>query len=75
MTAARDELLRRFRTEALGPPNGVEEPLRCTRHGRFLLWVSPPLPTVPVGCPPECGAPTPTPTTRTTTTTVMENDQ
>jgi hypothetical protein len=55
--SARDRLLARFRDEAAGPPNGTEVALRCTDHGRFLLWVSPPLPPARVACPPECGAP------------------
>lgn len=53
---ARDELLARFRSEAGGPPNGTELALRCSAHGTFILWTSPPLPTVPVACPPECKA-------------------
>lgn len=52
----RDRLLARFRNEDAGPPNGTEEALRCTAHGRFILWVNPPLPDVRVDCPEACGA-------------------
>jgi hypothetical protein len=57
MTSPRDRLLARFRDEAAGPPNGTEVALRCTDHGRFLLWINPPLPPARVACPPECEAP------------------
>lgn len=52
---AKERLLARFHDEAAGPPNGTEVALRCTDHGRFLMWVNPPLPAVRVACPPECG--------------------
>lgn len=52
---ARDRLLARYRDEAAGPPNGAELALRCTAHDRFIMWTSPPLPPVTIGCPPACG--------------------
>lgn len=52
----RARLLARFRDEAAGPPNGTEVALRCTEHGRFILWVNPPLPAVHVDCPLACEA-------------------
>lgn len=57
MTTPRERLHARFRDEGSGPPNGTEMALRCTDHGRFILWVNPPLPDVRIACPPECGAP------------------
>lgn len=50
----RDELLARYRDEHAGPPNGTEVAVRCTVHGRFLVWCSPPAPDVDVACPPAC---------------------
>ena len=54
---ARDELLARFRDESAGPPErdraaGSAAP----RTAPFIIWTSPPLPTVTVACGPECGA-------------------
>lgn len=57
---ARDRLLARYRDETAGPPNGSEVAMRCTDHGRFILWVNPPAPPCRVACPPECDAPTET---------------
>lgn len=54
--AARERLLARFRDEAAGPPNGTEAAMRCTAHGRFIIWTDPPLPPVTIDCPHECGA-------------------
>lgn len=51
---ARARLHARFRDEAAGPPNGTEVACRCSAHGTFLLWVSPPAPAGPVACGPEC---------------------
>ncbi|WP_300019677.1 hypothetical protein [Pseudonocardia sp.] len=55
-SAARAALLARFTDESAGPPTGVEVALRCTEHGAFLLWVSPPAPPCRVACPPSCSA-------------------
>lgn len=46
----------RFADEAAGPPNGTEVGMRCSYCGRFLSWVHPPLPSVPVRCS-ACPAP------------------
>lgn len=51
---ARARLHARFRDEAAGPPNGTEVACRCSEHGTFLLWVSPPAPAGAVECGPEC---------------------
>lgn len=56
-TAARNRIHARWRDEAAGPPNGVEEAVRCTAHGRFIVWCSPPAPPCRVACPSECGTP------------------
>lgn len=55
-SAARAQMLARFRDEHAGPPNGSEVAMRCTAHGRFLLWVSPPAPPGRVACPPACAS-------------------
>jgi len=56
---ARARLLARFRDEAAGPPNGTEVAMRCTEHGRFIVWVSPPAPPpgIRISCPGTCTAP------------------
>lgn len=55
--SVREQILARFRDETAGPPNGTEVAVRCTDHGRFIVWCSPPAPPCRVACPPECGAP------------------
>lgn len=57
---ARARLLARARDEAAGPPSAGISPtpevaMRCTDHGTFILWVSPPAPPGRVECPPKCG--------------------
>ena len=56
-SAAKARLLTRWRDETAGPPTGVEAAVRCSDHGRFIVWCSPPAPPCRVACPPECGAP------------------
>lgn len=53
-SAAKARLLARFRDETAGPPNGTEVAMRCTEHGTFITWVSPPAPPCRVACPPAC---------------------
>lgn len=65
-TEAKARLLARYHDEAAGPPNGTEVAVRCTAHGRFIVWTSPPAPAVTVACPPECGTTTPGPALRVT---------
>lgn len=55
-TSPRERLLARFRDETAGPPNGTEVAMRCTAHGRFIMWTAPPAPPVDIACPPACGA-------------------
>lgn len=55
--AEKARLLARFRDELAGPPNGTEVAMRCTAHGRFMIWVSPPAPPCRVACPPVCSVP------------------
>jgi hypothetical protein len=52
-----ERLRARFHDETAGPPNGTEVAMRCTDHGRFIVWVDPPLPPVRIACPDACGAP------------------
>lgn len=61
-STARERLLARARDEAAGPPSAGISPtpevaLRCTAHGRFIMWVSPPAPPSRVACPPACSEP------------------
>lgn len=53
LRAARDALLARYRDEH-NQPAGTEA-IRCTAHGRFIAWCSPPAPPCTVACPPACG--------------------
>lgn len=57
MSTARERIRARFEDEAAGPPNGTEVAIRCTDHGRFIRWTSPPAPPVRIACPAACGAP------------------
>lgn len=48
----REDLQRRFHDPAVQPEGYVA--MRCTDHGRFVVWVWPPLPDSRIACPPEC---------------------
>lgn len=50
--AAKARLLARFRDESIQPAGYVA--MRCSDHGAFILWVSPPAPPCRVACPPAC---------------------
>lgn len=53
-SAAKARILARYRDEAAGPPHGSEVAMRCTDHGAFITWVSPPAPPCRVACPSTC---------------------
>lgn len=50
--AVRAALLARYRDEHHQPAG--TEAIRCTAHGRFIAWCSPPAPACTVACPPSC---------------------
>lgn len=52
---AKARVLARYRDETTGPPHGSEVAMRCTTHGRFIVWCSPPAPPCRVKCPAACG--------------------
>lgn len=51
-SAARAAIMARM-TNPRVQPKGYEA-LRCTEHGNFIVWVSAPAPSCPVGCPASC---------------------
>lgn len=51
-SAAKAAILARYRDETTRPPGMVA--VRCTDHGRFIVWCSPPAPPCRVACPHTC---------------------
>lgn len=50
--ARRADMFARYRDETVQPDGYVA--LRCTLHGTFILWVTPPAPPCTVACPASC---------------------